>query len=152
MLAFIAGITLIILCKYVRPLLLVKYRAIIFLGLLPFVSFAIGFTDNIYVFGVLQGLAVIFSLGQLPAAPILFQHFPIFKRFMIKVVKDPMLAQYRPEPFEKLDRRVVKKEFDCSNGSYALPDSLQVSDAELDSMNALLNDNATASDSTGSPQ
>ena len=81
MLAFIAGITLIILCKYVRPLLLVKYRAIIFLGLLPFVSFAIGFTDNIYVFGVLQGLAVIFSLGQLPAAPILFQHFPIFKRF-----------------------------------------------------------------------
>jgi penicillin-binding protein 1A len=77
---------------------------------------------------------------------------PIFKRFMIKVVKDPMLAQYRPEPFEKLDRRVVKKEFDCSNGSYALPDSLQVSDAELDSMNALLEDNATASDSTGSPQ
>jgi penicillin-binding protein 1A len=77
---------------------------------------------------------------------------PIFKRFMIKVVKDPMLAQYRPEPFEKLDRRVVKKDFDCSNGSYALPDSLQVSDAELDSMNALLDDDATASDSTGSPQ
>jgi penicillin-binding protein 1A len=77
---------------------------------------------------------------------------PIFKRFMIKVVKDPMLAQYRPQPFEKLDRRVVKKDFDCSNGSYALPDSLQVSDAELDSINALLDDNATASDSTGSPQ
>lgn len=46
----------------------------------------------------------------------------------------------------------MKKDFDCSNGSYALPDSLQVSDAELDSMNALLDDNATASDSTGSPQ
>mgnify|MGYP002129574989 CR=1 FL=1 len=77
---------------------------------------------------------------------------PIYKRFMIKVVKDPMLAQYRPQPFEKLDRRVVKKDFDCSNGSYALPDSLQVSDSELDSMNALLEQNAQPADSTGSPQ
>jgi penicillin-binding protein 1A len=77
---------------------------------------------------------------------------PIFKRFMIKVVKDPLLAQYRPQPFEKLDRRVVKKDFDCSNGSYALPDSLQVSDSELDSMNALLEQNAQPADSTGSPQ
>jgi penicillin-binding protein 1A len=71
---------------------------------------------------------------------------------MIKVVKDPLLAQYRPQPFEKLDRRVVKKDFDCSNGSYALPDSLQVSDSELDSMNALLEQNAQPADSTGSPQ
>lgn len=81
MLGFIAGITLIVLCKYVRPLVLIKYRAIIFLLLLPLASVTIGFTDNIYLFGTLQGLIVLFSLGQLPAGPILFQHFPVFKRF-----------------------------------------------------------------------
>jgi penicillin-binding protein 1A len=78
---------------------------------------------------------------------------PIFKRFMIKVVKDPMLAQYRPQPFDKLDRRVVKKDFDCSNGGGEIADSLQVSDAELDSLNAIIDESGDiANDSTGSPQ
>ena len=78
---------------------------------------------------------------------------PIFKRFMIKVVKDPMLAQYRPQAFDKLDRRVVKKDFDCSNGSAELSDSLVVSDSELDSLNALLDQSGeVTTDSSGSPQ
>ena len=78
---------------------------------------------------------------------------PIFKRFMIKVVNDPMLAQYRPQPFDKLDKRVVKKDFDCSNGSAELVDSLQVSDSELDSLNALIDESGgVTTDSTGSPQ
>jgi hypothetical protein len=64
-----------------------------------------------------------------------------------------MLAQYRPQPFDKLDRRVVKKDFDCSNGSAELVDSLQVSDSELDSLNALIDESGGVStDSTGSPQ
>jgi penicillin-binding protein 1A len=63
---------------------------------------------------------------------------PIYKRFMIRVVKDPALAMYKPIPFDKLDRRVVKKEFDCQGSYSTLPDSLQVSDAELDSLNALM--------------
>jgi penicillin-binding protein 1A len=66
---------------------------------------------------------------------------PIFKRFMIKVVKDPALAMYKPVPFDKLDRRVVKKDFDCQGSYSTLPDSLQVSDAELDSLNALMGEN-----------
>jgi penicillin-binding protein 1A len=60
---------------------------------------------------------------------------------MIKVVKDPALAMYKPVPFDKLDRRVVKKDFDCQGSYSTLPDSLQVSDAELDSLNALMGDN-----------
>jgi penicillin-binding protein 1A len=63
---------------------------------------------------------------------------PIYKRFMIRVVKDSALAMYKPIPFDKLDRRVVKKDFDCQGSYSTLPDSLQVSDAELDSLNALM--------------
>ena len=72
---------------------------------------------------------------------------PIYKRFMLKVVKDPELAMYKPAPFDKLDKRVVKKDFDCGNGVSTLPDSLQVSDAELDSMNALMENPAEPADS-----
>lgn len=69
---------------------------------------------------------------------------PIYKRFLIKVVKDPALASYKPTPFDKLDRRIVKKDFDCRGSFSSLPDSLQVSDAELDSMNRLLEMQNTA--------
>jgi penicillin-binding protein 1A len=65
---------------------------------------------------------------------------PIYKRFMIRVVKDQALAMYKPIPFDKLDRRVVKKDFDCQGSYSTLPDSLQVSDAELDSLNALMDE------------
>ena len=76
---------------------------------------------------------------------------PIYKRFMIKVVKDPLLAMYKPTPFDKLDKRVVKKEFDCGGGMSILPDSLQVSDSELDSLNALIEEPATqAADTSAS--
>jgi penicillin-binding protein 1A len=68
---------------------------------------------------------------------------PIYKRFMIKVVKDPMLAMYKPTPFDRLDKRIVKKEFDCGGGISILPDSLQVTDSELDSLNALLEEPET---------
>ncbi|MHA8099494.1 transglycosylase domain-containing protein [Aquirufa aurantiipilula] len=63
---------------------------------------------------------------------------PIYKRFMIKVVNDPLLANYKPVPFDKLDKRVVKKDFNCQSSYSTLPDSLQVSDSELDSLNSLL--------------
>lgn len=78
---------------------------------------------------------------------------PIFKRFMIKVVKDPLLAMYKPTPFDKLDKRVVKKDFDCGGGTSILPDSLQVSDSELDSLNSLLEEpeSQPADTSTSSP-
>ena len=81
MLGFFSGVTLIVLCKYINPLLLIKYRARVFLLLLPFISLFMGFTDNIYVFCLIQGLSVVFCLGALPSAPILFKHFPILKRF-----------------------------------------------------------------------
>jgi penicillin-binding protein 1A len=77
---------------------------------------------------------------------------PIFKRFMIKVVNDPALAMYKPVPFDKLDKRVVKKDFDCGAGESILPDSLQVSDAELDSLNSLIEETESSSDtSTSAP-
>ncbi|WP_459489125.1 transglycosylase domain-containing protein [Aquirufa sp. ROCK-SH2] len=77
---------------------------------------------------------------------------PIYKRFMIKVVNDPALAMYKPVPFDKLDKRVVKKDFNCQSAYSTLPDSLQVSDAELDSMNALLGNPAEGGlDSTQNP-
>ncbi len=77
---------------------------------------------------------------------------PIYKRFMIKVVKDPLLAMYKPTPFDKLDKRVVKKDFDCGGGTSILPDSLQVSDSELDSLNALMGEpEATSDSSTSAP-
>ncbi len=63
---------------------------------------------------------------------------PIYKRFMIKVVKDPELAMYKPVAFDKLDKRVVKKDFDCQGSYSTLPDSLQISDAALDSLNFLM--------------
>ena len=81
MLGFLSGVSLIILCKRVNPLFLIKCRAIIFLLLSPLISLFMAFTNNIYVFCVIQGLSVIFCLGALPAAPILFRHFPILKRF-----------------------------------------------------------------------
>jgi penicillin-binding protein 1A len=59
---------------------------------------------------------------------------------------------YKPTPFDKLDKRVVKKDFDCGGGTSILPDSLQVSDSELDSLNALMGEPETQSDSsTSSP-
>jgi penicillin-binding protein 1A len=73
---------------------------------------------------------------------------PIYKRFMLKVVKDPALAMYKPTPFDRLDKRVVKKDFDCGNGISTLPDSLQVSDAELDSLNALMENPTESPDSS----
>ncbi len=73
---------------------------------------------------------------------------PIYKRFMLKVVKDPALAIYKPAPFDRLDKRVVKKDFDCGNGISTLPDSLQVSDAELDSLNALMENPTEPTDSS----
>lgn len=77
---------------------------------------------------------------------------PIYKRFMIKVVKDPLLAMYKPTPFDKLDKRIVKKDFDCGGGTSILPDSLQVSDSELDSLNALMGEPEPQADSsTSSP-
>jgi len=75
---------------------------------------------------------------------------PIYKRFMIKVVKDPLLAMYKPTPFDKLDKRIVKKEFDCGGGTSILPDSLQVTDSELDSLNALLEEPETQPSDTSS--
>jgi penicillin-binding protein 1A len=77
---------------------------------------------------------------------------PIYKRFMIKVVNDPALSIYQPIPFDKLDKRVVKKDFTCQSAYSTLPDSLQVSDAELDSLNALLGDQTELqTDSTQNP-
>jgi penicillin-binding protein 1A len=77
---------------------------------------------------------------------------PIYKRFMIKVVNDPALSIYQPVPFDKLDKRVVKKDFTCQSAYSTLPDSLQVSDAELDSLNALLGDQTELqTDSTQNP-
>jgi penicillin-binding protein 1A len=73
---------------------------------------------------------------------------PIYKRFMLKVVKDPSLAMYKPTPFDRLDKRVVKKDFDCGNGTSTLPDSLQVSESELDSLNALMEDPTETTDSS----
>ena len=81
MLGFVSGVSLILLCKYINPLWLIKYRAIIFLLLSPFISSIMVFTNNINIFCVIQALSVIFCLGALPAAPILFRHFPILKRF-----------------------------------------------------------------------
>ena len=81
MLGFLSGVSLIGLCKYINPLLLIKYRAIVFLLLLTFISLFMGFTSNIQVFCLIQGLSVVFCLGALPSAPILFKHFPILKRF-----------------------------------------------------------------------
>jgi penicillin-binding protein 1A len=69
---------------------------------------------------------------------------------MIKVVKDPLLAMYKPTPFDKLDKRIVKKEFDCGGGTSILPDSLQVTDSELDSLNALLEEPETQPSDTSS--
>lgn len=78
---------------------------------------------------------------------------PIYKRFMIKVVNDPLLANYKPVPFDKLDKRVVKKDFNCQSSYSSLPDSLQVSDSELDSLNSLLGNPSEPSDtSQHSPQ
>jgi penicillin-binding protein 1A len=75
---------------------------------------------------------------------------PIFKRFMIKVVNDPQLAMYKPTPFDKLDKRVVKKDFDCGAGERILPDSLQATDAQLDSLNSLIENNESSSDTSNS--
>jgi penicillin-binding protein 1A len=75
---------------------------------------------------------------------------PIFKRFMIKVVNDPQLAMYKPTPFDKLDKRVVKKDFDCGAGERILPDSLQATDAQLDSLNSLIENTESSSDTSNS--
>ncbi|MEY2794086.1 MAG: hypothetical protein RJA76_2078, partial [Bacteroidota bacterium] len=73
---------------------------------------------------------------------------PLYKRYLVKVVNDPALSNYIPVAFEKLDKRVVKKDFNCQGSYSTLPDSLQVSDAELDSLNSLLeNQNGGSSDS-----
>lgn len=72
---------------------------------------------------------------------------PLYKRFIVKVVNDPALSNYIPVAFDKLDKRVVKKDFNCQGAYSTLPDSLQVSDAELDSLNSLLENNQGSGDS-----
>ncbi|SFP59910.1 penicillin-binding protein 1A [Pseudarcicella hirudinis] len=62
---------------------------------------------------------------------------PLYKRFMIKVVNDPTLAMYKPVAFDKLDPKVVRKDFNCSYYSPALPDSLSSEGGgNLDSLSA----------------
>lgn len=73
---------------------------------------------------------------------------PLYKRYLVKVVNDPALSTYIPVAFEKLDKRVVKKDFNCQGSYSTLPDSLQVSDSQLDSLNSLLeNQNGSSGDS-----
>jgi MFS transporter, MHS family, proline/betaine transporter len=81
LLSFLFGVLLAILSKYFNPLSLVKIRAIGFLILLPFLSVLLPSTTNFYLFYWLQILSVICYVGTVPAVPIFFLHFPIFKRF-----------------------------------------------------------------------
>jgi len=78
---------------------------------------------------------------------------PLYKRYLVKVVNDPSLSNYIPVAFDKLDKRVVKKDFNCQGSYSTLPDSLQVSDSELDSLNSLLeNQNGANADSSAQDQ
>jgi MHS family proline/betaine transporter-like MFS transporter len=81
MLGFATGVGLIMSSKYFSPLKLIKSRGIGFLILLPIISMGLGFCDDLRSVIIIQSLLIIFSLGGLPAAPILLKHFPIFKRF-----------------------------------------------------------------------
>ena len=80
-LSFISGVTLAMLSKYFHPLVLVKARAIGFLLLSPFLSIILPTTTNFHLFYCIQILSIIFYVGTIPAIPIFFLHFPIFKRF-----------------------------------------------------------------------
>lgn len=80
-LGFFSGISFILLASYVRPLVLVKIRAIIFLFLSPFISLFMSYPSSFNMFYFLQILSIIFCLGTVPAIPIFFKHFPVLKRF-----------------------------------------------------------------------
>lgn len=80
-LSFISGVFLAMLSKYFHPLVLVKIRAIGFLLLSPFLSIILPSTTNFNLFYFIQILSVVFYVGTIPAIPIFFLHFPIFKRF-----------------------------------------------------------------------
>ncbi len=80
-LGFISGISFIFLAGYFRPLTIVKFRAIIFLFLSPFISLWMSSSISLNVFYLVQILSIIFCLGTVPAIPIFFKHFPILKRF-----------------------------------------------------------------------
>jgi hypothetical protein len=80
-LGFVTGMGLIISSKYFSPLKLIKIRGLGFVLLLPIISMGLGFCDDLRIVIIIQSLLIVFSLGGLPAAPILLKHFPIFKRF-----------------------------------------------------------------------
>ena len=80
-LGFCSGISFILLANYFRPLALVKFRAVAFLLLSPFLSFCMSSQTNLHAFYLLQVLSIVFCLGTVPAIPIFFRHFPVLKRF-----------------------------------------------------------------------
>jgi MHS family proline/betaine transporter-like MFS transporter len=78
-LSFLIGISLIFLTKKVPPLKILKIRAILSSAVL-FIMPLLPLT-NIYALTSVQVLLTIFALGTLPAIPIFFKHFPVYRRF-----------------------------------------------------------------------
>lgn len=51
---------------------------------------------------------------------------PIYRKFMLKLVKDPSLDEYRPVPFPKFDYEEVGKDFNCNYFFQAPADTVLV--------------------------
>ena len=65
----------------IYPLLIAKYRGILFVLIITIIPFLVTFNLNQYYIFIAQILIVTFSLSVCPTDAILIKHFPVFKRF-----------------------------------------------------------------------
>lgn len=65
----------------IYPLLIAKYRGMLFLLIMTIIPFLVTFNLNQYQIFIAQILIVTFGLSVCPTDAILIKHFPVFKRF-----------------------------------------------------------------------
>ena len=78
---WVVVVSLIFLSKRVHPLKILKIRGIIFLVSIPICLYFLSNIDDPHEIFLLQLLLVSTSVCLDPASPVLYKHFPIFKRF-----------------------------------------------------------------------
>lgn len=70
-----------VLCRWIHPLKIVKFRSFIFYILLIFLPFLMNNAQSPHDIFLVQSAIVIFGLIDVPAVPVFIIYFPVFRRF-----------------------------------------------------------------------
>lgn len=77
----VSVIILTILSYYIYPLKILKVRVAIFIAFILFYPYLLDHATSGFHILLIQSFIGLFKLGDTPAVPILYKHFPVFKRF-----------------------------------------------------------------------